>query len=194
MRTLKLQVQVSIDGFIAGPNGEMDWMVWDWDDELKDFTTQLTESIDCIVLGKSFAQGFIPHWQKVAQDADNPEQEFGQKIVDVQKLVFSKNPAAPPAELDQWNNAKWAGTSLADGINKLKKEEGNDIIAYGGSEFVSSLIKEALIDELHLFVNPVALGNGMPIFHQLTNKQTFQTKAMNHFECGIVVLTYGLKT
>ena len=55
MRKLKLQVQVSVDGFIAGPNGEMDWMVWDWDDTIKAYVTALTEPVDCIVLGRKLA-------------------------------------------------------------------------------------------------------------------------------------------
>ncbi|MEJ7671425.1 MAG: dihydrofolate reductase family protein [Chitinophagaceae bacterium] len=60
MRKLKLQVQMSVDGYIAGPNGEMDWMVWDWDDELKKYVTEITEPVDCIVLGRKLALGFYP--------------------------------------------------------------------------------------------------------------------------------------
>mgnify|MGYP002633797651 CR=1 FL=1 len=63
MRKLKLQIQLSIDGYIAGPNGEMDWMIWNWDDELKNFVTEITESTDTIVLGRKLAQGFIPNWE-----------------------------------------------------------------------------------------------------------------------------------
>ena len=57
MRKLKLQVQMTVDGYIAGPNGEMDWMVWDWDEALKQYVTELTEPVDCIVLGRRLAQG-----------------------------------------------------------------------------------------------------------------------------------------
>ncbi|MGP1685133.1 MAG: dihydrofolate reductase family protein, partial [Giesbergeria sp.] len=60
MRKLKLQVQISIDGFIAGPKGEMDWMVWDWDDALKQYVSDITEPVDTILLGRTLAQGFIP--------------------------------------------------------------------------------------------------------------------------------------
>ena len=74
MRKVKLQMQVSIDGFVAGPNGEMDWMVWDWDDALKDYVTRLTEPVDTIVLGRVLAQGFIPYW------AADPQREGAEKI------------------------------------------------------------------------------------------------------------------
>ena len=79
MRKLKLQVQISVDGFIAGPDGEMDWMVWDWDDALKDYVSRLTDSVDTIVLGRKLAQEFIPYWENVALDERNPEQDFGNK-------------------------------------------------------------------------------------------------------------------
>ena len=69
MRKLKLQVQMTVDGFIAGLNGEMDWTARDWDGELKKYVTEITEPVDCIVLGRKLAQGFIPHW------ASHPEQE-----------------------------------------------------------------------------------------------------------------------
>lgn len=61
MRKLKLQVQLSIDGFMAGPEGEMDWMLWDWDEELNRFVAGLTEKVDLLLLGRKLAEGFIPH-------------------------------------------------------------------------------------------------------------------------------------
>ena len=68
MRKLKLQVQMSVDGFVAGPNGELDWMVFDWDDELKNYVTEITEPVDTILLGRKMAGGFISHWASVAAD------------------------------------------------------------------------------------------------------------------------------
>ena len=62
MRKLKLQIQMSVDGYIAGVNGEMDWMVWDWDQKLNQYVTDLSESVDCIVLGRKLAEVFIPYW------------------------------------------------------------------------------------------------------------------------------------
>jgi hypothetical protein len=53
-------MQMSVDGFVAGPNGEMDWMVFNWDDELKNYVNEITEPVDCIILGRKLAQGFIP--------------------------------------------------------------------------------------------------------------------------------------
>src|SRR6185503_3841495 len=146
MRKLKLQVQMTVDGYIAGPNGEMDWMVWNWDDELKQYTTALTEPVDCIILGRKLAEGFIPHWAGVAANPDHPEFTAGQKFTDTPKVVFTKT-----LDKSKWDNTVLAKGDLFDEITTLKKRDGKDIIVYGGAGFVSSLIKEGLIDEFNLF-------------------------------------------
>lgn len=149
MRKLKLQVQRSLDGFIAGPNGEMDWMTFAWDDALKEYVKKLTEPVDCILLGRKLAEGFIPHWAGVAANPNDPEFAAGQKFTNTPKVVFTKT-----LEQSPWDNTELATGDLADEVTQLKKQDGNDIIVYGGADFVSSLIKEGLIDEYHLFVNP----------------------------------------
>lgn len=77
-------------------------------------------------------------------------------------------------------------------INGLKAQSGGDLIAYGGGKFVSSLIREKLIDELHLFVNPVILGKGMSIFREVVVPQKLNLAGSRQFECGITVLVYTL--
>lgn len=172
---------MTVDGFIAGPNGELDWVVWDWDDELKKYVTELTEPVDCIVLGRKLAQGFIPHW------ASNPEQEGADKMNGTSKVVFTKT-----LEMSEWKNTVLAKGDLVEEITKLKNQDGKDIITYGGATFVSSLIKEGLIDEFHLFINPAAIGNGMTIFKP-DSKQNLTLVKSKSFDCGIVVLNYANK-
>lgn len=188
MRKLKLQVQMTVDGYIAGLNGEMDWMVWDWDDELKQYVKEITEHVDCIVLGRKLAQGFIPHWATVAANPDDPEFTSGKKFTDTPKVVFTKT-----LENSAWNNTVLTKGDLVDEITKLKQQEGKDIIAYGGATFVSSLIKHGLIDEFHLFINPVAIGDGMTIFKELDSKQNLTLVKSTSFDCGIVVINYEPK-
>lgn len=97
MRKLKLQVQLSVDGFMAGLNGEMDWLVWNWDEELKNYVNRITEPVDCIVLGRKLAEGFIPYW------ASNKYQEGADKINSLKKVVFTQT----LSESD-WNNTELA--------------------------------------------------------------------------------------
>jgi dihydrofolate reductase len=188
MRKLKLQVQMSVDGYIAGTNGEMDWMVWNWDDELKQYVIGITEPVDCIVLGRKLAEGFIPYWATVAANPDDPEFTSGKKFTDTNKVVFTKT-----LDKSKWDNTVLAKGDLVDEITKLKKQDGKDIIAYGGATFVSALIKQGLIDEFHLFINPTAIGNGMTIFKELDSKQNLTLVKSKSFDCGIVVLSYKLK-
>lgn len=184
MRTLKLQMQLSADGFVAGLNGEMDWMTWNWDNELKQYVTELTESVDCIVLGRNLATGFIPHWAAVAEDANNPDFSAGKKFTDTPKVVFTKT----LTDTGDWQNTSLAKGDLTEEITRLKEQAGEDMIAYGGADFVASLIRAGLIDELNLFINPTAIGNGMTIFRERSNLQLIHS---HPFECGIVLLQYA---
>ncbi len=185
MRKLKLQTQMTVDGYMAGPNGEMDFAAVEWDTELMKYVTELTEPIDCIVLGRKLAQGFIPHWAAVAADPNHTEHTSGIKFNDTPKVVFTKT-----LEKSEWDNTVLAKGDIVDEITKLKNQDGSDIIAYGGATFVSSLIKHGLIDELHLFINPAAIGSGLSIFD---GKQKLRLVKASPFDCGIVVLKYEPK-
>jgi dihydrofolate reductase len=188
MRKLKLQVQMTVNGFIAGPSGEMDFMIWNWDEALNNYVAEITEPVDCIVLGRKLAEGFIPYWADVAANPNNPQVDAGIKFTQTHKVVFTKS-----LEQSPWNNTVLARGDLATEINALKAREGRDIIAYGGATFVSSLIKASLIDEYHLFINPGAIGKGMPVFNDLENRLDLRLVSSTAFDCGIVVLTYTPK-
>jgi len=185
-RKLKLQVQISVDGFVAGPNGELDWMTWDWSEDLKNYVNQLTDSVDKILLGRKMTDGFINYWSNAKPGSE--EYPFAKKMVDYPKVVFTKT-----LEKSTWANTVLAKGNLADEINKLKNKSGKDIIVYGGATFVSNLIAEKLIDEFHLFINPAAIGTGMRIFSKLGEKQDFKVIKSQAFDCGINLNVYNLK-
>ncbi|MFY9797684.1 MAG: dihydrofolate reductase family protein [Candidatus Nitrosopolaris sp.] len=193
MRKLKLQVQMSVDSYIAGPNGEMDWMVWNWDDKLKNYVFELTEPVDTIILGRKMTDGFVSYWSDVMTKPDDPSSidrshAFAKKMIETPKVVFTKT-----LKNSQWPNTDIATGDLTDEITKLKSQDGKDIIVYGGASFDSSLIRTGLIDEFHLFINPVAIGNGMTIFKDLTGIQKFNLVKLVSFDCGIIGLHYEPK-
>ena len=188
MRKLKLQVQISVDGFIAGPNGEMDWMVWNWDDKLKKYVSELTEPVDTIILGRKMTDGFISYWSDIMTKPGDPSYAFAKKLIETPKVVFTKT-----LKISKWANTVLATGDLTDEIMKLKRASGKDIIVYGGATFDSSLIKAGLIDEFHLLIDPAAIGSGMAIFKDLKEVQKFTMIKSTPFDSGIVELYFEPK-
>ncbi|MGV0028282.1 dihydrofolate reductase family protein [Phormidesmis priestleyi] len=99
MRKLKLQVQLSIDGFISGSNGEMDWMTLSWDDDLKQYVSEITDPVDCIVLGRKLAEGFIPHWAARPEGADARSID---KFNDTEKSYSQQRWSNPSGRTRSW--------------------------------------------------------------------------------------------
>ena len=186
MRKLRLQVQISVDGCIAGPNNEMDWLVWD--DKYLKYVNDITESVDTIIMGRKMVDGFIPYWTEVMNKPDDPMNAIAKKMIEIPKIVFTKT-----LNKSEWINTDIATGDLKDEITKLKNQNGGDIIVYGGVSFDSSLIKEKLIDELYLFVNPIVIGNGKTIFKDLKEIQRFTLIESIEFDCGLVLLHYEVK-
>jgi len=188
MRKLKLQMQVSIDGFNStGPNDEQTWVTWAWE-EIREDVLGLFDTCDTILIGRKLAMDYIPYWQDVFTKPDDPMYDVAVRIVGARKIVFTKT----------LNESIWGGTELAKGelveeVNQLKAQPGKDMIVYGGSAFVSALVAEGLIDEFHLFVNPVALGKGVPLFDSLHDVEQFELKQSITYQCGIVLLRYCRK-
>ncbi|HVR82186.1 MAG TPA: dihydrofolate reductase family protein [Luteimonas sp.] len=134
------------------------------------------------------AVDYIPHWENVATKPDDPFYEVAQRIVRARKVVFTKT-----LDKSEWGNTDLAKGNIVEEIGQLKSRNKKDIYVNGGSSFVSSLIKERLIDEFHFFVNPVALGKGVPIFGELGEFQELKLKKSIVYNSGLVLLNYELK-
>ena len=188
MRKLKLHVEMSIDGCIAGPNNEMDWIDFTWNEKLREYEDRLHEPVDTILLGRKMTNEFISYWSNVMNKPEDPEYTFAKKMMETPKIVFTKT-----LNKSEWPNTEIATGDLKDEITKLKSQEGGDIIVYGGASFDSSLIKENLIDEFYLFINPVAIGNGKTIFKDLKEILKFTLIESIAFDSGTVLLHYEVK-
>ncbi|NMM29044.1 MAG: dihydrofolate reductase family protein [Glaciimonas sp.] len=195
MRKVKLVMQISVDGFSADAEGTPNWMVWPWSDDwkwdnrLRQYYIDLTTSSDCILLSRKMAEeGFHSHWEKLTQNPADPQYAFAKPITEMRKLVFTKT----------LNESVWKNTELVKGdskneIDRLKSEMGKDILVYGGPTFASSLIKDGLIDEFHLFVNPTAVGVGRSMFKDIDSKVELNLMGATPYDCGVVVLKYSRK-
>lgn len=190
MRKLKLQMQITIDGFVAGPNGENDWVFAsgkpdpDALKQMADFGAELADGCDTILVGRKLPQtGFVDYWQNVAEtQPENPWYAFAKHMVSHRKIVFSRTGTEVTG-----TNVEMANGDLATVVNELKKQPGKDMIVYGGVEFVSSLVELNLIDEYYLIVNPIALGSGLSIFKE---RKILELESSTAFKHGKVVNKY----
>ena len=183
MTKLKLQIQMTINGYVAQPDGKNDWMTWNPDDELTAFMISMLNTSDTLLLGRKTAEDIIKYWESTA--IENPTHPFAKKIADIPKIVFTKT-----LDNSTWNNTTLAKGNLAEEIANLKKQNGKDILVFGGAGFVSSLIKEELIDEYHLIVNPTAISNGMPIFNSFESVRKFTPILAKLYSGGKIGLSY----
>ncbi len=187
MRKLKLQVQITIDGFVAGPEGQLDWMTQSQDEpkSLMDLVNELTDSSDIILMGRKMTKEFVTYWEDVVDNKpESPEFTFAGKMVDKPKIVFSKT-----VQSIEGRNVTVENGDLVTVVNelKMKSKPGKDLLVYGGAGFVRSLLSNNLIDELFLFVNPVAIGKGLQIFPDSTKLKLADSTA---YKGGIVVNHY----
>lgn len=188
MRKLHLQMQVSLDGFVStGPNDEQKWVTWAWA-EIKQYVLNLASSADTEIIGRKLAVDYIPYWLDTFAKPEDPMYEVAKIKAAQKKVVFTKT-----LETSEWQNTELAKGNLAEEVNKLKGRNGKGIVVYGGSSFVSALLKERLIDEFHFFVNPIALGRGVPVFSELEVWQALRLKKAITYDSGIVLLNYELK-
>ncbi|GAB3503104.1 dihydrofolate reductase family protein [Emticicia fontis] len=176
---------MSVDGFVStGPNDEQQWVTWAWE-EISSDVLALADSADTILIGRKLAIDYIPYWESVYTNPEDEMYEVSKRVVNHKKVVFTQT-----LEKSEWNNTELATGDLVEEVNHLKKQEGKDIIVYGGSSFVANLVQAGLIDEFYLFINPVALGNGESVFSNLQDWQRFKLKQSTVYNCGIILMTY----
>ena len=165
MRKLKLQMNITIDGFVAGLKGEVDWMASPTDELQLKLLNELTESMDTMIMGRGMVNEFTTYWENIVNNEPNsPEYPYEKIFVDTPKIIFSRTVTSVKGK-----NTTVENDDLVQAINKLKRQSGKDIIVYGGANFVSNLLRNNLVDELYLFVNPLAIGEGLRIFHDRVN-------------------------
>jgi dihydrofolate reductase len=185
MRKLKLQMQMTIDGFVAGPNGENDWVFLPGkqDPAALQSTIDMADSCDTILAGSKLMNGWLDYWQNVADNQpDNPWHPFAKLMVNHRKIVFSRTETTIPGR-----NVEVENRDLATVVQELKNQSGKDLLVYGGVRFVKSLISLNLIDEYYMIVNPVAIGSGQTIFSE---RKIMQLEGSTVYSNGKVMNKY----
>ena len=185
MRNLIFFMHASLDGFVAGLNGELDWVKLD--DALFDFVGTMTEQADTALYGRVTYEMMQSYWPKAGEqpNATKHEKEHSKWYNNVSKVVLSRT--IQEAGL---HNTKVISDQLSNNIDKIKKQEGKNILIFGSPGASRSLLNEGLIDEFWLFVNPIILEQGMPLFKDITGTTKLKLVESKTFACGVIALHY----
>jgi len=185
MRKLTLFMHVTLDGFAAGPNGEMDWIKLD--DELFDYAGYQTDRSDMGLYGRTTYGMMEAYWPTAGDspDASKHDKQHSEWYNRVEKVVVSTT-------MKDVNKPKL--TVIADNVNEriiaLKQQGGAEITMFGSPGLAHTMMHHNLIDDYWLFVNPVLLGQGIPLFKNINDRVNLQLLETKMFDCGVVCLHY----
>lgn len=178
-------MHTSLDGFVAGSNGEMSWIKIG--DEMFDFVATMTKKADAALYGRVTYEMMQAYWPTAwdLPNASKHDKEHSAWYKKVPKIVLSKT-----MDGKNLDNTTVIHDQLADNINTIKEQDGKNILIFGSPRASHSLLKEDLVDEFWLFVNPVLLGQGIPLFKdipKITQLSLIETKT---FSSGVIALHY----
>ena len=188
MRNLIFFMHTSLDGFVAGLQGEMDWI--GIDDEMFDFVATMTDKADSALYGRVTYEMMQSYWPKAGEqpNASKHDKEHSAWYNKVSKVVLSKTISEKGLV-----NTRVIGDQLEENITEIKKQDGKNILIFGSPTASISLLNAGLIDEFWLLVNPILLGHGIPLYKGLTGTTQLKLIESKTFSCGVIALHYETK-
>jgi dihydrofolate reductase len=185
MRKIISFMHLSLDGFVAGPNGEMNWIKVD--EEIFDHVGKRISEGDTALYGRVTYQMMENYWPTAGNKSNASSHDINHSkwYSKVRKVVLSKTMSDAGLA-----NTTIISDNLSDRINEIKKEAGEDILLFGSPTATHSLIQLDLIDGYWLFVNPIILGRGIPLFTDIKEKIQLKLLTTRQFTCGVTELNY----
>ena len=207
MRDLILKMSISLDSFVAGTEGRLDWIFPTTDAGATAWILESVSRAGVHIMGSRTFADMAAYWPSSTEPFAAPMNRIPKVVfargarphvgggatrgLDDARAQAASAPATPDAAvLKTWQEARVASGELADEIAKLKREPGGPIIAHGGASFAQSLVRLGAIDEYQLLVHPVALGRGLPLFSQLDAPRRLALVDVKRFEHGAVAHVY----
>ncbi|WP_342388818.1 dihydrofolate reductase family protein [Salinicoccus bachuensis] len=176
-RRIVLDLAVTLDGYIEGEHGEIDWCIMDPEMNFTDFL----KSVDIILFGrKSYDM-----WKLYVPDEEESDldKEMMQMIEDKEKIVFSR------LKSESENNVTFSN-GVEETVEALKSRDGKDLWLYGGAELITEFVNRGLVDEYRLSIHPVVLGKGKPLFSNIEGRLNLALQEVNRYQSGVVQLVY----
>jgi dihydrofolate reductase len=188
MRKLILKIEMTLDGFISGPKGEMDWgtATFGGEENWKRVFDMLS-TVDTVLMSRVIYQTFKEFWPAagVSPTSSKSEKEYSHWLDSISKVVFSKT-----LESVDWMNSRLIKTDAGAEISLLKQQPGKNLVMWGGSVFPQALMNLGLIDEYWINIHRVILGSGKRLFTDITSKIPLSLLSAKTFETGTVGLCY----
>jgi dihydrofolate reductase len=188
MRNLVFFMHISLDGFVAGPNGELNWLKID--EEMFDFVATMTNNADTALYGRTTYQIMESYWPKAGEqpNASKHDIEHSRWYNSVPKVVLSTTLNA-----SELINTTVVNDNIPDRINELKQQDGKNMLIFGSPTASLSLLNLGLIDEFWFFMNPIIVGQGMSLFKKVNEKIELELAGSKTFSCGVIALHYKTK-
>jgi dihydrofolate reductase len=191
MRKLIVSINVTLNGFMAGPNGNLDWHMPYWNEEMSRVTSEQLSNADTILLGRVTYNAMARYWpvQQASPYAAREDAGFADMMNSYTKVVFSKTLTT----VSNWSNSRLANRSMTHEINELKQQPGKDIMVYGSGKLVTALIRHNLVDEYHIWIHPVAIERGRALFKNLHDRLNIHPYKTKVFDTGVVLICYRVE-
>ena len=187
MRKLIVSMNITLDGFMSGPDCELDWHFQRWTKDMADSLYMQLTNADTIVLGRKTYTAMASYWPAKTRDMCFPREDiaFADLMNNHTKLVFSKT-----LKTVEWNNSILVNDDVVRELSRLKKSSGKNLVIYGSGQIVQSLMKSGLVDEYQLWIHPVVLGAGKPLFPHTDQKINMKLCYTKSFSSGVIILHY----
>lgn len=179
-RRIILDLAVTLDGFIEGPQGEIDWCIMDSEMGFIDFLS----TIDTIFYGRKSYELWGQYTPK--PEESDTDKELWDIVHRKEKIVFSRKQTGTDQKV------KYINDSIKEEVSKLKNKPGKDIWLYGGASLITTFIQLGLVDEYRLSVHPVVLGGGKPLFTDINQRVNLKLVDTKRYSSGVVQLIYHL--
>lgn len=187
MRKLIVSMNITLDGFMSGPRCELDWHFGAWNHEMAQVAAEQLHRADTIILGRITYGAMARYWPMQAKNPECAREDiaFADMMNTYTKIVFSNTLHQP-----EWHNTRLVTGNIDKEIAGLKQQPGKDMIIYGSGKLVATLIQLGLVDEYQLWVHPVVLGQGKPLFRELRDKINMRLISTTKFSSGVVMMSY----
>ncbi len=185
MRKLFLFMMVSLDGYIEGKDHDLSWH--QVDAQFGQFAVEQLQEADTIIMGRKTYQLMESFWPTKQGIEEDPK--TAQLMNETPKIVFSTT-LTSVTPTDQWRNISLVKENLTQTITELKQQPGKDIIVLGSNNLCVTLLNENVLDEARLMVNPIAIGEGTPLFQGITDRQKMKLEKTKTFDNGNILLFY----